>query len=272
MSQFRRHFRCSHADHQRPTVHGFRLSKAPRRNCNSEPKDASRRPLTGAGLAPGVADTDVEAAAVEVAENTGPHGHARQVSAVMILVVNGNTHEQIHSRHSCFELHAGHVDTQGVSPQRQSWPPKALMAGAECPCHERMVGSVVEQQGARVPTVPDQFLQDGSNKRADAYGGSIENRSRFLLELVEAMASGWGSDRVAVRIGPSGTWNGMSDSNPQVLFSYVAAQLNQFGLAYLHIIEPRVKGNVLIGEGPAPGCLSNCGYFKVKSLRRLRTG
>ena len=99
---------------------------------------------------------------------------------------------------------------------------------------------------------PDQFLQDGSNKRTDAYGGSIENRSRFLLELVEAMASAWGGDRVAVRIGPSGTWNGMSDSNPQALFSYVTAQLNGFGLAYLHIIEPRVQGNVLIGEGQAP--------------------
>ena len=100
--------------------------------------------------------------------------------------------------------------------------------------------------------LPDQFLQDGSNKRTDAYGGSIENRSRFLLELVEALASVWGGDRVAVRIGPSGTWNGMSDSNPQALFAYVAAQLNRFGLAYLHIIEPRVKGNVVIGEGQAP--------------------
>jgi N-ethylmaleimide reductase len=100
--------------------------------------------------------------------------------------------------------------------------------------------------------LPDQFLQDGSNKRTDAYGGSIENRSRFLLELVEAMASVWGGDRVAVRIGPSGTWNGMSDSDPQALFAFVSAQLNRFGLAYLHIIEPRVKGNVLIGEGQAP--------------------
>jgi len=61
-----------------------------------------------------------------------------------------------------------------------------------------------------------------------------------------------GGDRVAVRIGPSGTWNGMSDSNPQALFSYVSEELNRFGLAYLHIIEPRVKGNVLIGEGQAP--------------------
>jgi len=98
----------------------------------------------------------------------------------------------------------------------------------------------------------DQFLQDGSNKRTDEYGGSIENRSRFLLEVVRVLASVWGGNRVAVRIGPSGTWNGMSDSNPQALFGYVAEQLNQFNLAYLHIIEPRVKGNVVIHEGQAP--------------------
>lgn len=98
----------------------------------------------------------------------------------------------------------------------------------------------------------DQFLQDGSNKRTDEYGGSIENRSRLLLEVVVALASVWGGDRVAVRIGPGGTWNGMSDSNPQVLFSYVAQQLNRFGLAYLHIIEPRVKGNVVIDESQGP--------------------
>jgi N-ethylmaleimide reductase len=98
----------------------------------------------------------------------------------------------------------------------------------------------------------DQFLQDGSNKRTDAYGGSIENRSRFLLEVVEALVSVWGRDHVAVRIAPSGSWNGMSDSNPQALFAYVAEQLNRFGLAYLHIIEPRVKGNVVIAEGQAP--------------------
>jgi N-ethylmaleimide reductase len=98
----------------------------------------------------------------------------------------------------------------------------------------------------------DQFLQDGANKRTDAYGGSIENRSRFLLEVVEALASVWGGDRVAVRIGPGGTFNGMSDSNPAALFSYVAEQLNAFGLAYLHVIEPRVKGNVVITEGQGP--------------------
>jgi len=98
----------------------------------------------------------------------------------------------------------------------------------------------------------DQFLQDGSNHRTDAYGGSIENRSRFLLEVVEALVSVWGGDRVAVRIGPSGRWNGMSDTNPDALFTYLADQLNRFGLAYLHVIEPRVRGNVVVEEGQAP--------------------
>src|SRR5712675_1239637 len=98
----------------------------------------------------------------------------------------------------------------------------------------------------------DQFLQDGSNKRTDSYGGSIENRSRFLLEVVEAITSVWGGGRVAIRIAPAGTWNHMRDSNPTALFTYVAQQLNRFGLAYLHIIEPRVKGNVTINEGQGP--------------------
>ena len=98
----------------------------------------------------------------------------------------------------------------------------------------------------------DQFLQNGSNKRTDRYGGSIENRARLLLDVVEAVATVFGGDRVAVRIGPSGHWNGMSDSDPQALFDYVAEQLNRFGLAYLHIIEPRVAGNVVTAEGQAP--------------------
>jgi len=90
----------------------------------------------------------------------------------------------------------------------------------------------------------DQFLQDGSNKRTDEYGGSFENRFRFLAEVVRVLVSVWGSDRVAVRLGPSGTWNGMSDSDPVALFNYVVEQLNAFNLAYLHLIEPRVAGSI----------------------------
>ena len=60
--------------------------------------------------------------------------------------------------------------------------------------------------------------------------------------VIEAMVSVWGGNRVSVRIAPSGAWNGLSDSTPIALFDYVAKQLNRFGLAYLHIIEPRIKG------------------------------
>lgn len=90
----------------------------------------------------------------------------------------------------------------------------------------------------------DQFLQDGSNKRTDIYGGSFENRARFLIETTKAVISVWGSDKVAVRIGPSGEFGDMHDSDPIGLFTHVAAELNTLGLAYLHVIEPRVVGNV----------------------------
>ena len=110
----------------------------------------------------------------------------------------------------------------------------------------------------------DQFLQNGSNRRTDAYGGSIENRARLLLEVVDAMTSVWGVDRVGVRIGPDGKWNGMSDSDPKSLFTHVAKHLNRFGLAYLHIIEPRVKGNVVVEEGQGP--------IAAEYLRTIFTG
>ena len=98
----------------------------------------------------------------------------------------------------------------------------------------------------------DQFLQDGANKRTDNYGGSIENRTRFLLEVTEAVTSVWGGDRVGVRLGPSGTFGSMSDSNPDALFGHAAAELNRFGLAYLHLIEPRIDGSKLRADGLPP--------------------
>lgn len=85
----------------------------------------------------------------------------------------------------------------------------------------------------------DQFLQDGSNKREDEYGGSILNRARLLLEVVDAAISVWGKGRVGVRLSPYGTFNDMSDSDPVALFGYVLEQLNQRGIAYVHMIEPR---------------------------------
>jgi N-ethylmaleimide reductase len=84
----------------------------------------------------------------------------------------------------------------------------------------------------------DQFLRDASNRRADRYGGSPENRTRLLLEVTEAVAGVWGPDRVGVRVSPFNNFNGMSDSDPRALFTHVAAALRPFGLAYLHVIEP----------------------------------
>lgn len=89
----------------------------------------------------------------------------------------------------------------------------------------------------------DQFIQDGTNQRTDAYGGPVENRVRFLREALEALISVWGADRVGVRISPSGQWGGISDSDPQATFSYVAKVLDSYKLAYLHVIEPRIKGD-----------------------------
>jgi N-ethylmaleimide reductase len=83
----------------------------------------------------------------------------------------------------------------------------------------------------------DQFLRDGTNKRTDEYGGSIENRARLLLEVTQAVTEVWGAGRVGVRLSPSGTFNDMHDSDPLATFGYAAEALNRFGLAYLHLIE-----------------------------------
>ena len=90
----------------------------------------------------------------------------------------------------------------------------------------------------------DQFLQDGTNKRTDVYGGSVENRARLLLEVFDAVASVWDADRVGVRVSPSSSFNGMHDSNPEALYVHVATALADRGSAFLHVVEPRVIGSV----------------------------
>ena len=84
----------------------------------------------------------------------------------------------------------------------------------------------------------DQFLQDCTNQRTDEYGGSIENRARFMLEVVEAVVNVWGANRVGIKLSPSNTYYGMGDSNPQETFGYAIDALNRFDLAYLHLMEP----------------------------------
>ncbi len=109
----------------------------------------------------------------------------------------------------------------------------------------------VELHGANGYLV-DQFIQDGTNRRTDAYGGPVERRTRFLAETVEALISVWGADRVGVRISPSGQWGGIFDSDPEATFSHVAKLLDGYGLAYLHVIEPRIKGDSTLHEAHEP--------------------
>jgi N-ethylmaleimide reductase len=84
----------------------------------------------------------------------------------------------------------------------------------------------------------DQFLRDGANRRSDAYGGSLQNRARLPLEVVEAVIDVWGAPRVGYKVSPNGTVYSMSDSDPIRTFSYLAAELDRLGLGYLHVTEP----------------------------------
>ncbi|WP_291687238.1 alkene reductase [Bradyrhizobium sp.] len=88
----------------------------------------------------------------------------------------------------------------------------------------------------------EQFLQSRSNLRTDQYGGSIENRARFLMEITQAVIGVWGANRVGVRLSPYGIANDSGEADPMPLYTHVVQALNPLGLAYLHFIEPRSSG------------------------------
>lgn len=88
----------------------------------------------------------------------------------------------------------------------------------------------------------DQFLRDGINQRTDAYGGSIENRARLLLEVTDAIVKEIGAERTGIRLSPVTPANDAVDSNPQPLFNYVVEQLDRLGLIYIHVIEGATGG------------------------------
>ncbi len=90
----------------------------------------------------------------------------------------------------------------------------------------------------------DQFINSASNHRTDNYGGSVENRARFLLEVVDCVAAAVGADRVGVRLTPMGRFMGMSDDTPEATFGYIAEELVRRGLTYLHLVEPEIVGTV----------------------------
>jgi N-ethylmaleimide reductase len=107
----------------------------------------------------------------------------------------------------------------------------------------------VELHGANGYLV-DQFLRDGANRRTDRYGGSAANRARFLFEVIEALVGEWGAERVGVRLSPTNPFNDISDSNPSATFATAVGELNRFGLAYLHIVEPAAGDPIAVGAVP----------------------
>lgn len=99
----------------------------------------------------------------------------------------------------------------------------------------------VEVHGANGYLI-EQFLQSRTNLRTDRYGGSIENRARFLMEITQAVIGVWGANRVGVRLSPYGIANDSGEADPMPLYTHVVQALNPLGLAYLHFIEPRSSG------------------------------
>ena len=127
----------------------------------------------------------------------------------------------------------------------------------------------------------DQFLQSKTNQRTDAYGGSVENRYRFLQEIVDAVLSVWPANRVAVRLSPNGSFNDMGSADFREQFTFVAHQLDAYGLAFLHVVDGLGFGFHNLGEpmtlkdfravfhGPLMG---NCGYTKESAENAVASG
>lgn len=97
----------------------------------------------------------------------------------------------------------------------------------------------------------DQFLRSGSNHRDDAYGGSLDNRLRLPLEVVEAAVDVWGVGRVGVRISPTGSFNGIEDADPVATFGAFARRLDGFGIAFIEVVEDSFQGNHASGRPDA---------------------
>lgn len=94
----------------------------------------------------------------------------------------------------------------------------------------------------------DQFLSTDSNQRSDAYGGSVENRARFVLEVVDAIIAKIGAERTGIRLSPHGLFNGINDTEADNMAFYLAEQLNERGIAFLHLSEPDWAGGPALSD------------------------
>lgn len=135
----------------------------------------------------------------------------------------------------------------------------------------------VEIHGANSYLI-DQFLRDGVNHRTDAYGGSVANRSRLAIEIVDAVVGSFGRDRVGLRLSPLSPWNGMSDSDPLALYTHLAGELKGRGLAYLHVVEALAEGRKALAITPAireafgGPIMANAGYTAERAEAAVAAG
>ena len=124
----------------------------------------------------------------------------------------------------------------------------------------------------------DGFLRDGANQRSGAYGGPVENRARLLLEVLEAVVGVCGSERVGVRISPLNSFNSMIDSDPIVLSTWLASRLNDFDLAYLHVMRSdffqQQSGDVMtpIRAAYKGVLIGNMGYSAAEAEQAIADG
>lgn len=123
----------------------------------------------------------------------------------------------------------------------------------------------------------DQFLRDGTNQRQDNYGGSLENRTRLLLEVVDAVTGIWEPSQIGVRISPDNSYNDIHDSDPQTLFNYVAEVLNLKQIGYLHVVEGGFMGEHdvdydQIRQRFNGKYMANLGYDREKAESAIASG
>ena len=126
----------------------------------------------------------------------------------------------------------------------------------------------------------DQFLRDGTNQRTDKYGGSVENRVRFLTEVTEAVVGVWGPERVGVRLSPNAAFNDMRDSDPRATFGAAVKALDRFNLGYIHVTRAgpgdEVAGGPIDADFFRPlfknTIISAAGYDKAQAEAALRSG
>ena len=195
--------------------------------------------------------------------------------------------------HSSFHGGALPVSASAVRPAGQAWTasgsqpfetPHALTgdeirevigAYAEGARRARLAGfDAVEVHGANGYLI-DQFLHSATNLRTDEWGGSVERRVRFLLEVTRAVIDVFGAHRVGVRLSPGGTYNDMADDDPVRTFGHAAAMLGELPCAYLHVVENRVADQSAtdVMRRHYRGALISCGgYDRATAIEALRAG